>query len=92
MLGLISFIVAGAAAVLGYWQARKFVRRRLSFVDAIHGAYVPILAGLGAGAVAAPIVWMLPLVGTGTALLFGTGVGMGVAAGTRDIRRRLYPG
>ena len=41
-------------------------------------------------ALAAPLVWILPIVGSGTALLFGVGVGAGVAAGAKDIRRRLY--
>jgi hypothetical protein len=43
-------------------------------------------------ALATPIVWLLPLVGGGTALLFGGGVAMGVSAGARDIRKRLPGG
>lgn len=92
MLGVISLIVAAAASILGYWQTRKFVRRRLAYVDAIQGTYAPLLAGIGTGVVALPLTWALPLVGTGTALVFAAGVGLGVAAGARDIRRRLYPG
>jgi len=37
-------------------------------------------------------VWLLPLVGTGTALLFGLGVGAGVSSGARDIRKRIGSG
>jgi hypothetical protein len=51
-----------------------------------------VLVGVAATAVAAPVVWLLPLVGGGTALLFGGGVAMGVAAGARDIRKRLGAG
>ena len=35
------------------------------------------------------VVGLLPLVGAGTAVLFGAGVGAGVAAGAKDVRRRL---
>lgn len=78
-----------AATLFGYWQARQFTQHKLQFVDAVHRSTTPILAGIGAVAIAAPIVWLLPLVGVGTAILFGSGVAMGVAAGARDIRKRL---
>jgi hypothetical protein len=70
------------------------VRDRLKFVDAVQTLKAPILAGLIAWAVVTPITWLLPLVGTGTALLFGLSVGMGVRAGARDIRtdRRITAG
>ena len=51
-----------------------------------------MLVGVAATAIATPIVWLLPLVGGGTALLFGGGVAMGVAAGAREIRKRLTAG
>jgi len=35
---------------------------------------------------------MLPLVGTGTAILFGASVALGVNAGARDIRKRIGAG
>ena len=47
------------------------------------------LAGVGALVIATPVVWLLPLVGGGTALLFGGSVAMGAAAGARDIRKRI---
>jgi UDP-N-acetylmuramyl pentapeptide phosphotransferase/UDP-N-acetylglucosamine-1-phosphate transferase len=78
-----------AATLFGYWQARQFTQNKLQFVDAVHRSTTPIIAGIGAVAVAAPVVWLLPLVGVGTAILFGSGVAMGVAAGARDIRKRL---
>ncbi|HTL93924.1 MAG TPA: hypothetical protein VL157_00170 [Gemmatimonadaceae bacterium] len=36
---------------------------------------------------ASPVVWFLPAVGTGAALLFGLAVGTGVAHGARDVRK-----
>jgi hypothetical protein len=89
---LIALIVSGAAAVMGYSFSRNFVRRRLTYVEAVHGAAVPLLAGTAAAAAAMPVVWILPLIGGGTALLFGAAVAMGVSAGAKDIRRRLSPG
>lgn len=92
MLGLIALMVTVAATVVGYLQARNFVVRRLTYVDAVHRPGAALLAGIGAAVVAAPIAWIAPLIGTGTAILFGTGVGMGVAQGARELRRRLRPG
>jgi hypothetical protein len=42
-----------------------------------------------AGAIALPIVGLLPIVGFGTAIMFGLGVGTGVASGAREIRKRI---
>jgi UDP-N-acetylmuramyl pentapeptide phosphotransferase/UDP-N-acetylglucosamine-1-phosphate transferase len=84
--------IAATATALGYWQARQFTQNKLRYVDAVHKASIPVLVGVAAVVVATPVVWILPLVGTGTALLFGGGVAMGVAAGARDIRRRIGAG
>lgn len=89
---LATIAVAGGSALLGYWQARQFTQNKLRYVDAVHKAIAPVLAGVAAVAIAAPVVWLLPLVGGGTALLFGGGVAMGVSAGARDIRKRLAGG
>lgn len=91
MLALVTLTAALAASGFGYYQAREFVRRRLRFVGAIHRPLAPALAALGAALATLPLVAVLPLVGAGTAILFGLGVGLGVAAGRRDIRRRLPP-
>jgi len=88
----IGFLITLAVTLVGYWQARQFTQSKLRFVDGVHRMSVPIMAGIGAAVVAAPIVWLLPLVGAGTAILFGAGVAAGVAAGARDIRKRLGPG
>ena len=55
---------------------------------AVHTGAAPLLAGAAAALVAMPVAGILPLVGGGTALLFGAGVGAGVRAGSRDTRRR----
>lgn len=92
MFGLIGLGITAAVALVGYWQAKVFVQNKLRFVDAVHKGSAPVLAGLAAAAVALPVVWLLPIVGTGTAILFGAGVALGVNAGARDIRKRIGAG
>ncbi|HEV2147277.1 MAG TPA: hypothetical protein VGR37_07725 [Longimicrobiaceae bacterium] len=91
MLELIGLAATAAATAGGYFQSRAFVRRRLRFVDAVQRGSAPLLAGAAATAAAVPAVALLPLVGAGTAVLFGVGVGAGVAAGARQIRRGQLP-
>ena len=90
--GVASLAIAAFVSVVGYWQARQFTQNKLRYVDAVHKALVPIGVGLAAFIVATPVAWLVPLVGVGTAMLFGGGVAMGVAAGARDIRKRLGAG
>ncbi len=89
MLELIGFAATTTLTAVGYYQARQYVQRRLQYVDAVHGLRGPLIAGAAAALVAAPVVALLPVVGAGTAVLFGVGVGAGVAAGARSIRRRI---
>lgn len=91
MIALIVMLVAGTATFFGYRETRRFVWRRLRYVDAIHTARAPWVAGTAAALLAAPVVWVLPVIGAGTALLFGIGVGSGFAAGRRDISQRQLP-
>ena len=86
MLGFLAFAAALAASGFGFVAARRFVRDRLKFVDAAQTLKAPILAGVGAWAIAMPLTWFIPLIGAGTAVLFGVSVGLGVRAGARDIR------
>lgn len=88
MFFLIGLAATVAATAFGYLKARSFVRGRLAYVDAVQRSYAPVVAGAAAFAVALPIVGLLPLVGGGTAILFGAGVGTGVAAGAKDTRLR----
>jgi hypothetical protein len=92
VFNFISFLATIALAVFGYWQARQFTRSKLRYVDAVHRMTAPIIAGVLAVLIAAPVVWLVPLVGAGTALAFGASVAAGVAAGARDIRKRLGAG
>ena len=89
MLEFIGFAATAALTAIGYYQARHYVQQRLQYVDAIHGLRAPLIAGAAAFVVALPVVALVPLIGTGTAILFGLGVGAGVAAGARIIRRRI---
>lgn len=88
MFELIGFAATIAAAGFGFIRSRSFVRRRLAYVDAVHRTGTPFLAGIAAALVAMPLVAFIPLVGGATAILFGTSVGFGVAAGSRDARHR----
>lgn len=94
MLDFIAFASTIAATAFAYVMARRFVRDRLRYVDGAQSIRGALIAGLVAWAIAMPITWMLPVVGAGTALLFGLGVAFGVRAGARDIRveRRLSAG
>jgi hypothetical protein len=89
---MIELVIAGAAAGLGYIRSRDFVASRLRFVDAAQSPAAPLVAGVAAAAVAAPVALLLPLVGAGTVLLFGAAVGVGTRAGVRRIRDGLYLG
>ena len=89
MFFVLGFLASTVVALVGYAQARSFVTRRLRYVDAVHTALAPLIAGLGAALLALPIVAFLPYVGAGTALSFGIAVGAGVSAGSREVRRRL---
>lgn len=84
---LIWILITGGAAAGGYVFVKRFVRRRLRFVDAVHRPWVPLGVGVGAALLAVPIVAVLPVLGFGTAALFGLGVGLGAAAGRRELRR-----
>ncbi len=86
MFGIITALVAGGAATGGYLKTREFVRRRMRYMEKVQSSSAPLVAGAVAAAVAAPVVAVLPLVGAGTALLFGGAVGLGARRGARDIR------
>ena len=90
MLTLLGIVVAWAAAIAGYKQARSFVRERLRYVDGVQKTFVPVKVGAIAALAALPVVWLLPAVTTASAMLFGAAIGLGVAAGRKDIRERRY--
>jgi len=84
MFELIGLLAAGTAAGFGYVKSRAFVSDRLRFVDAARKPSAPLVAGVAATALAAPVVWLLPIVGAGTALAFGAAVGLGTRAGAKE--------
>jgi hypothetical protein len=46
-----------------------------------------VVVGVVAAVAATPVVWLLPVLGVGTAVVFGAGVGLGVLHGSRDVKR-----
>lgn len=96
MFEMVEFLIgAGAATVAtgyGYIQSRMFTRKKLRFVDAAQSGAAPVVAGVGAVVIGGVAAALLPIIGPGTAILFGIGVGAGVASGQSDIKhRRLNP-
>lgn len=85
MFELLAVAIAGASAIGGYIKSRQFVRQRLRFVDAVQRPSAPVVAGAIATLAAMPFAF-LPLIAFPTAIVFGAGVGAGVAAGARDAR------
>ena len=87
---MLELLLIGAAAGgigAGYVKVRSFVRDRLRFVDAVHSRTAPVVVGAVAALAAAPVVWLLPVIGGGTALAFGVGMGLAVSHGARDVQR-----
>ncbi|MGH7584777.1 MAG: hypothetical protein ACREMH_00870 [Gemmatimonadales bacterium] len=82
-------VILGAGAI-GFLAARRFVRGRLRFVDAVYSPAAPFLAAIVAAAIAWPFS-LLPLITQTAAALFAIGVGMGTSAGVRDLKRLALP-
>ena len=83
-MGIIALIVALVLSVAGYRAARTFTAQRLRYTAVgAHPGASGLVAGVGTALLAAPVVALLPLVGAGTAIALGAGVGTGVVAGTR---------
>ena len=87
LASLIALVLIVVAVVGGYATARRFVRDRLRFVDAVQRPTTPWIAATGAWVLGALAAFLLPFVGPFAALSFGLSVGLGVAAGQRDIKR-----
>ncbi len=88
---LVMFALTLVVVAAGYMVSRRFVRDRLRFVDAAQRGTAPFIAGAGAFLVGGLAALVLPFVGVGAALSFAVAVGLGVAAGARDIRRGNLP-
>ena len=83
MYGLFLTLAAGLA---GYLFARRFVSRRLRFVDAVQSRFAPLVAAVS-GALAILPLTAFPVVTLTTAMVFGIGAGLGTASGARLARR-----
>ena len=80
------FFITLVAGVAGYLLARRFVSRRLRFVDAVQSRFAPLMAAVS-GALAILPWTAFPLVTLTTAMVFGIGAGVGTASGARLVRR-----
>lgn len=87
IFGFLGTVAAVTAAGFGYLQSRGFVARRLRYVDQAQTPAAPVIAGVAATALAAPVVFLLPVVGAGTAVLFGLSVAFGTRSGIKQIKR-----
>jgi hypothetical protein len=92
IVGLTGLAVTVGAAGFGYIRSKSFVARRLRYVEAVQSPAAPLVVGAAATALAAPIVWVLPIVGAGTAIVFGIASAAGTRAGVKQIRRLVSPG
>ncbi|MCU0647158.1 MAG: hypothetical protein MUF00_04145 [Gemmatimonadaceae bacterium] len=89
---LIGLAILFGVSTLLHGATRRFVRDRLRYVDAVQSGKWPWIAGIGAALVAGPFAWLIPFVAAkGLAITAGLAVGMGVAAGARDIRNGTAP-
>ncbi len=89
MFTLLGVGIAAAAGIFGHTRARSFVGRRLRFTSVVEKPYLGVAVGVTATVIASPVVALIPLVGVGTAIAFGTGVGTGAALGAKDAKRPL---
>ena len=89
---MLQLLLTVAAGLGGYLISRNFVRNRLRFVDAVHRAWFPLVAGVLGFLLAWPLS-LLPLVSAGPAAIFGLGVATEARMVRRadDPRRRLVP-
>ena len=88
MLELLGLGAAGAAGLFGHVKSKDFVRRKLRYTKVVErsGVGLGLAAGCVAAIAAAPVVAFLPVVGAGSALIFGIGVGTGVGLGAKEAR------
>jgi hypothetical protein len=77
---------AGAGMGISYVRIRDFVRDRLRFVDSAQRRSTPWVAGVGAVLAASPVVAFLPILGGGTAIVFGIVVGTAVKSGQKQVK------
>ncbi|MEE8486966.1 MAG: hypothetical protein V3S56_02265 [Gemmatimonadota bacterium] len=86
MITFVFLAAAGAGMGISYIKIRDFVRERLRFVDAAQRRSTPWVAGIVAAMVAAPLVAFLPVLGGGTAIVFGIVTGTAVRSGQKQVK------
>ena len=87
---IIESIVAGTVGLFGHVKTKDFVRRKLRYTKIAEksASGMGLAAGAATAIVAAPVVGMLPVVGTATAIIIGLGVGSGVGFGIKQAREK----
>lgn len=83
---MIGFLLLMAVGIVGFSLSRRYVLRRLRFVDAIRSPVAPLLAGLAAAIVTWPLA-ALPIITTAMSAVFGIGTGIGTASAAKALRR-----
>ncbi|MCY3808553.1 MAG: hypothetical protein OXG58_03790 [Gemmatimonadetes bacterium] len=83
MMETLGLLIAGVAGLFGHVKSKDFVSRRLRYTKVAERSAggMALLTGAATSIVAAPVVAVLPVFGTGAALLLGLGVGTGVGMG-----------
>ncbi len=87
LIAALMIAAAGAGMGISYVKVRDFVRTRLRFVDSAQKPAAPWIAGVAGVLVAAPVVALLPVLGSVTAVLYGVVVGAGVRSGQKQVKQ-----
>jgi CHASE2 domain-containing sensor protein len=82
----VSTVITLAAGLTGFLMTRRFVARRLRFVDAVYSPAAPFIIAAIAMLLAWPVS-ALPLVTATASALFGIGAGLGTMSGVKALRR-----
>lgn len=81
---MLELLIAAVAGGVSHLKTRDYTRRRLRFTPVgANPALSGVAAGVGTALITAPLLGLLPVVGTTTALVLGVGVGTGVLLGAR---------
>ncbi len=89
--GFVTMAATIAVGGVGYIQSKRFVAKRLRFVDQAQNPAMPVVAGVAAVAVAAPVAFVLPFITGLTAIVFGIAVALGSRSGVKSFGRALMP-
>lgn len=82
----VSAAITVVAGLMGFVLTRRFVARRLRFVDAVYNPAAPFFIAALAMLISWPLS-ILPLVSATASALFGIGAGLGTVSGVKALRR-----